>query len=288
MGFYAPAQIVRDASDHGVEVRDVDVNHSLWDSTLEPGTDGRCALRLGFRMVKGLAKKDVDNLLARRGSGYRSLAALQQAGVRTAAIVRLAEADAFRSLGLSRRQAVWAAKRLETQPPLPLFTDLEPPPTAAEPALPVMTPGEEVVADYRHRGLSLKAHPMTFLRPALEARGVIPARALDTVRHEQMTTVSGVVITRQRPGTASGIVFITLEDETGVTNLVVFNHIFERFRRRILGDRILICRGRVEKAQGVIHVIAERFEDAGPLLPLMTADPDTDAKSFLAKGRFFF
>jgi len=263
MGFYAPAQIVRDLRDHGVEVRPADVNFSEWDCTLEGEGEGPFALRLGLRLVRGLGEEDAKRVVEVRGDrvadAYRSPLDLQlRTGLSTAVLARLAGGDAFGSMGLDRRQATWAVRALHDTGPLPLFE-------AAgvdgrirlEPLLPEMSAGEQVAADYRTTGLSLKHHPVALLRGRLDERGVLPAAALDDLADGDRTVVAGIVLTRQRPG--KGIVmFVTLEDETGVANLVVFPSVYENQRRDTLASRLMLCRGKVQKMDGVIHVIAER------------------------------
>ena len=274
MGFYAPAQIVRDAREHGVEVRGVDVNASDWDATLESGKDaGRPALRLGLRQIKGFARKDADALLAARGAGYRSPAdLLARSGLGRAVLTRLAEADAFRSLDLDRRRALWAAKGLRDDG-LPLFAGLAPEQRqGAEPAvrLPEMRLGEHIVSDYAFLELSLKAHPMALLRRGFAREGVARAVELATIEPGSLVAVAGLVLVRQRPGSASGVVFVTLEDETGIANLVVWPDAFERFRAQVMGATLMLCRGRLQREGLVIHVVAEELVDVSRRLAGLT------------------
>jgi len=263
MGFYAPAQLVRDARDHGVEVRPVSVNHSEWDCTLEPRPDGALALRLGFRQIKGLREEDANWIAAARGNGYPDVESLwRRAGVHPDTLERLAEADAFAALGLNRRDALWAAKALKAPAPLPLFgPDGE---GGSEPtvALPQMTLGQEVIEDYLSLRLSLRAHPMELLRPRLSES--LPNDGLPAAKGR--VTVTGLVITRQRPGTASGVIFLTLEDETGTANIVVWKNVYETFRKAVIAGRLVRVTGRIERDGPVTHVIAERVEDVSPLL----------------------
>ncbi len=259
MGFYAPAQIVRDARDHGVEVRPADVNRSEWDCTLEGVGGGAVALRLGLRRIRGLKEEDAERVTGGRGDGYRSPRELwQRTGISPAVLTRLAGADAFNSMGLERRQAAWAVRAMNEAGPLPLFDQAERDRSSRlEPALPAMSAGEHVAADYRSTGLSLKHHPVALLRRRLDERGVLATRELDRLNDGDRTVVAGIVLTRQRPG--KGIVmFVTLEDETGTANLVVFPSIYENQRRDTLTARLMMCRGNVQKVDGVIHVIAER------------------------------
>ena len=273
MGFYAPAQLVRDAQAHGVEVRPVCVNHSRWDCTLEPGRGRLLAVRLGLRMVKGLSNAHAAEIVAARGDDpYPSIAALRRrTRVPAAALQHLAEADAFRGLGLHRREALWAIRGLRDDV-LPLFavadTERMPQPERAEPPVTIipMTDGREVVEDYAHLGLTLRQHPLAFLRGALRHRGITACADLLAARDGQRASVAGLVLVRQRPGTATGVIFITLEDETGVANIVVWSSLFERQRAAVLSASLLECRGRVQREGEVIHVVAERLHDLTPLL----------------------
>lgn len=285
MGFYAPAQIVRDAREHGVEVRPICINGSDWDNTLERRPDGALALRLGFRQIKGFKEEDAEWIVKARGNGYRDPQSLWlRAGLIPAALEKLAEADAFCDTGLTRRAALWQVKAIRSQKPLPLFND----PIDGEniheleTALPVMHLGEEVVEDYVATRLTLRAHPMELLRPTLS--GLTPHAALQTVpigRH----AVCGLVITRQRPGTASGVIFLTLEDETGVSNVVVWPKVYEQFRRVVMGGRLLRIEGYLQREGIVVHLIAQNIQDMsyklsdlGHPLPeaLTTEGPRTD------------
>ncbi|RUS61022.1 DNA polymerase III subunit alpha [Pseudorhodobacter sp. E13] len=263
MGFYAPAQLVRDARDHGIEVRGVSVNHSEWDCTLEPRPDGSLALRLGFRQIKGLREEDAHWIAAARGNGYPDVESLwRRAGIRPDTLERLAEADAFAALGLTRRDALWAASALKAPAPLPLFgPDGE---GGAEPnvTLPQMTLGQEVIEDYLSLRLSLRAHPMELLRPRLP----------ESLPHDKLPQakgrigVTGLVITRQRPGTAAGVIFLTLEDETGTANIIVWKQVYETFRKAVIAGRLVRVTGRIQHDGPTTHLIAERVEDVSPML----------------------
>jgi error-prone DNA polymerase len=273
MGFYAPAQIVRDAQAHGVEIRAVCVNSSRWDCTLEPA-DGRfLAVRLGMRMVKGLSNAHAAEVIAARGdSTYGSVDELwRRAHVPPAALERLAEADAFQHLGLERRAALWAIRGLPDEA-LPLFAAADagrsPRPEIVEPpvSLVPMPAGRNVVEDYSSVGLTLRQHPVAFLRGELQPRRISPCADLLTSRDGQRVTVAGLVLVRQRPGTATGVIFITLEDETGIANLVVWSTLFDRQRRVVLSASMLGCRGRVQREGDVIHVVAEQLDDLSDLL----------------------
>ena len=265
MGFYAPAQIVRDAREHGVQVLPADVNHSMWDNTLEKA--GTLALRLGLRQIDGLPEHVAAALVASREAGgpFRDIADLRaRAGLSPAHIERLASADCFTSLGLSRRQALWDARSLIAAPDLPLFKAAAERDEGAEQArtrLPQMPLSEEVVADYQTTRLSLKAHPMAFLRASLAERGFVRACDLRERKFRSMVQVAGLVLIRQRPGSAKGVCFITLEDETGVANLVIWPDLMEKQRKVIMGARLMEVRGRVEYDDEVIHVIAQRLTD---------------------------
>ena len=275
MGFYAPAQIVRDARDHGVAVLPADVNASQWDCTLE-GEER--ALRLGLRQIDGLPEHVAAALVAEREAGgpYRDVAALRErAGLSPSHIERLASADAFTSLALSRRQALWDARSLVSAPDLPLFRAAAQRDEGAERVpvrLPPMPLSEEVVADYQTTRLSLKAHPLAFLRADLAERGFVRACDLRERKFRSMVKVAGVVLIRQRPGSAKGVCFITLEDETGVINLVVWPDLKERQRKVVMGAGLMEVRGRVEYDDEVIHVIAAHMEDATHRLHMLSDD----------------
>jgi len=273
MGFYAPAQIVRDAAEHGVAIRAVDVNESDWDSTIEDG-----ALRLGLRQVKGLAEADAQRLVAARQKPYRTPGELaRRADLKRGALERLAAADAFRSLGLDRRQALWAVKGLEDEA-LPLFAALADD-GAPEPSLPAMGLGEHVAADYVTVGLSLKRHPMALLRQTFDRARIAPAARLKELRNDGRVKVAGLVLVRQRPSSASGVIFMTLEDESGVANLVVWPPVFERFRRAVMAGRLVECEGRLQREGEVIHVIAERLSDRSELLSRLAHGADIPVAS---------
>ena len=274
MGFYAAAQLVRDAQKHGVEVRDVDINHSDWDCTLEETDEaGKHAVRLGFRQVSGFHKEAGAAVEEMRGSGFDSVRHFWlRTGLKPAIVERLADADAFRSLGLDRRAALWAVRGLGgyggggkgTMPaPLPLFAALEEGgfQREEEMALPAMPLGEHVVLDYGTLRLSLKAHPVSFLRSRFAAQGVTPNADLERIANGARVTLAGLVLVRQRPGTASGVIFATLEDETGVANIIIWPKLFEKRRRIVITSRFLLVRGRVQKEGIVIHIIAEELED---------------------------
>ncbi|MFL5230602.1 MAG: error-prone DNA polymerase [Microvirga sp.] len=287
MGFYQPAQLVRDAREHGVELRPIDVNDSDWDCTLEPAEEPkglvRCAVRLGFRQITGIRKAEIERLVKarERGNGFHSIDQLGAIeGLSRQTLERLAEADAFRSLHLDRRMALWVVKGLDAarltrdggllDQAAPLFT-----PHLADGlfreegvALPGMALSEHVADDYATTGLSLKEHPCTFFRPMLRGLGVTtnvehrnPALPLNSA-----LTVAGIVLIRQRPGTAKGVVFVTLEDETGISNVIVWRDVFEANRRVAMTARFLAVRGRLQREGLVVHVVAESFLDLSPEL----------------------
>ena len=263
MGFYAPAQIVRDAREHGVEVLPVDVNRSQWDHTLEPGADGEMALRLGFRQVKGLREDAMDRLAAARGNGYPDPWTLwRRAGLPAAVLERLARADAFGSLGLDRRRALWAVRRFRPAA-LPLFAAMDEDEQPGDPpaALPAMTLGEQVVDDYASVRMTLRAHPMALLRSEAPFDRATLHSDLLNCRNGQQVEVAGLVLIRQRPGTAKGVVFMTLEDETGAANVIVWPHALERYRPIVMGTRLVRVVGEVQKEGIVIHIVARRLED---------------------------
>jgi error-prone DNA polymerase len=322
MGFYAPAQIVRDAREHKVEVRAVDVNHSDWDCTLEPigrsskpvraelvealhfpsspkeknspstssgRTDESLALRLGLRQVEGFHREVGDRLVAGRTRPYRSVEELRsRGGLPVHAIDRLAEADAFRSIGLDRRQALWDSRALKPALDLPLFVaaDARDEGEEVEPArLPAMPLSEHVVSDYQTVRLSLKAHPMQFLRDHYAARGFLTADELKNTRDGKRVSLAGLVLIRQRPGSAKGVCFITLEDETGIANLVVWPDVFDSQRRIVMGARLMVVHGVVQRddqqpdcpqqsgtGHDIIHLVARKLEDGTPMLRHLSDD----------------
>ncbi|AZO26857.1 MULTISPECIES: error-prone DNA polymerase [Mesorhizobium] len=295
MGFYQPAQLVRDARDHGVEVREVDINHSVWDCTLEGAAfdpsrilerhasmrgiiETAHAVRLGFRQVKGLSQERMEAAVARRGEGYRSVRDLWlRSGLDVGEIERLAEADAFRSLGLDRRSALWEVRALDGRSAaekLPLFDrpalglrELEP-----ETKLPKMPLGEHVVHDYRSLGLSLKEHPVAFLRERLTRAGITPNARLPSVRDGRRVTVAGLVLVRQRPGKGNAI-FLTLEDEKAIANVIIWPRVFDRFRSIVMGARFIRVTGKLQQESDVIHIVADRIEDLTPWLSVLLRPP---------------
>ncbi|QPQ54382.1 error-prone DNA polymerase [Allosphingosinicella flava] len=270
MGFYAPAQIVRDAQEHGVEVRPVCVNASRWDCTLEEQAGEYLTLRLGLRMVRGLANDHAARIIGARGNlPFGSIEDVwRRSGVPITALERIAEADGFACLGVDRRQALWQVKGLG-EAPLPLFAAADQREAEIiEPAVKLtpMTEGREVVEDYRAVQLSLRAHPVQFLRPELDCRGLTPCSALDHVKDGRKVTISGIILIRQKPGSAKGVLFLTIEDETGIANIIIWPHKFETHRRIVLSSSMIAIKGTVQREGGVIHVIADTIEDYTPLL----------------------
>ena len=287
MGFYQPAQIIYDARKHGVKVRGVDVNHSLWDYTLEDKDGSYRALRLGFRQVKGLDTENIDRLIQGRGSGFTRIQELLDAGVSLFALERLADADAFRSMGLDRRQALWEVAAL-SDTPFGLYAG-HPSESEFEESveLPWMGQGEHVIQDYTMLGLSLKAHPVSFVREDLHRRGVVKADQLKDMPDGTWVRIAGLILVRQRPGTASGICFMTLEDETGTANVVVFQKLFDEFRRQIVASRLLVVEGKLQKEGQVIHVVMRKCYDESGLLNKLGEEetkPQPIRKSKFDKG----
>jgi error-prone DNA polymerase len=267
MGFYQPAQIVIDAQKHNVEVRPADINYSTWDNLLEEKSGKHYAIRLGFRQIKGIRQDDMEMLVDRRGKGYKAITALRDAGISIATLERLADADAFCSIGLDRRKALWEVSALQDMPEeifkgQPSESLLE-----TQVSLPLMSQGEHVVQDYNTVGLSLKAHPVSFIRPQLEMLRILSTHQINNVVTDgQLVKVAGLVLVRQRPGTAGGVCFITIEDETGFTNLVVFEKLFEKYRKEILHARLLMVEGRLQREGLVVHVIVSKCIDLTKML----------------------
>ncbi len=266
MGFYQPAQIVIDARKHGVEIRPIDVNCSNWDNALEEKSGNYCALRLGFRQIKGMREEDIWMLAAGRQAPYTTITAVMDAGVPLAALEKLADADAFRSMGLDRRQALWEVSALQDRP-IGLFNGQ----SAASEAeatiiLPNMSPAEHVVQDYGSTALSLKAHPVSFIRDKLRNMNIASTADLSQIPDGAPLAIAGLVLVRQRPGTASGICFITIEDEFGTANLVVFKKLFDKYRTEILRSQLLMVEGRLQREGLVTHIIVHKCHNMTNLL----------------------
>jgi error-prone DNA polymerase len=292
MGFYATSQLVRDAQEHGVEMRAVDVNHSSWDCLLEnsPPPKGNLhsrhssmrgailtthAVRLGLRQIDRFSEQWAKTIESARGAGFDSIRDLWlRTGLPPKALEKLAHADAFNSLGLSRRDALWAVRALQRagdKDNLPLFARVKMPKLEPDAHLPPMLPGQQVIEDYRHLHLSLKAHPVSFLRADLDARGILRHELLPTVMPGRRVTIGGIVLVRQRPGTGNAI-FMTLEDETAIANTIVWPRKFEEYRPVVMGARLISVSGVLQNEKGVIHIVADRFEDLTPLLRRLNED----------------
>ena len=300
MGFYAPAQIVGDARNNGVEVREIDISFSHGDNMLEERCGDYHALRLGFRQIDGFKVRDLDDpqswsgdewceriVAARKRRSFTSLEDFaRDTGLPKRALVLLADADAFRSIGLDRRAALWAVRRLPDDVSLPLFESAaarEQPDENARP-LPEMPLPEQVVADYQTIRLSLKGHPMEFLRPMLASEGIIACEAVCHDRDRQYVRCAGVVLVRQRPGSAKGVVFMTLEDETGIANIVEWPKEMERFRKEVMGARLILVEGHIQSSPDkVVHLVAARLFDRSRDLARL-ADDTPGVKPALPSG----
>ncbi|MEM6534224.1 MAG: error-prone DNA polymerase [Pseudomonadota bacterium] len=279
MGFYAPAQIVGDARSNGVEVRAVDVNLSAWDNTLEPGPGALNAVRLGFRQVDGLGEDEMDALMAARGGGYDHPEDIRRrAGISRRAMELLAAADAFGSMGLDRREALWAVRGEAPGKALPLLAALDVPEQGEEAPtkLPAMPASEHVIQDYQTTRLSLRDHPLRFLRERYRSYGL--QSTADAVASKNGTRVrtAGIVLVRQRPGSASGVYFVTLEDETGIANLVIWPRVGEIYRPVLMGARIMLVSGRLQTADNVTHIVVDQLIDRTPDLQLLTEEAQND------------
>lgn len=276
LGFYPPAQIVTDVRQHGVQVRPVDINYSAWDNLLEEKRGNYHALRLGFRQITGLHERDVQLLMKGRKNKFRSVTELCRAGISQSALAILADADAFRSIGLDRRQARWEVEALRDIP-IELFRE-QPSESELETGiqLPLMSPSEHVVQDYVSTTLSLKAHPVSFVRDRLRQFGAKTTLEINqSTENGEMVRVAGLVLVRQRPGTAGGVCFMTVEDEKSFANLVIFEKLFDTFRKEILGAKLIMVEGKVQREGRVVHVIVRRCFDVSSLLQdLVKTDDD--------------
>jgi error-prone DNA polymerase len=278
MGFYQPAQIVIDAKKHEVKVLPIDINHSFWDNTLEQNTSQEekkgnnsssikyYQLRLGFRQIKGLRKIDVELLINARNESFSCLADLRKCNISQSTLEKLADADAFRSIGLDRRQALWEISSLNDVP-LGLFKDqCKTAPDDEQITLPLMSKVEQVVQDYATTELSLKAHPLSFAREKLGLLNILSSKELAIEKDGSLVKIAGLVLVRQRPGTAGGVCFLTIEDEFGFSNLVVFKNLFEKYRKEILGAKLLMVEGKLQREAAVTHVIVKHCYDLSKLL----------------------
>ena len=269
MGFYAPAQIVRDAREHCVNLLPVDVNSSDVDCTLTPDGSGRPALRLGLRQVRGLGAAAAERLVAERESGYSDIPSLRRrAALDKGALRCLARADAFSSMELTGRRALWEVERLPVGRPLPLFSaaGLDELPDEESAQIPAEPPGERVLRDYGALGLSLKGHPLAFARAQLGELGYGTAEMVAEAGHGDLCAAAGLVLVRQAPQSAEGVVFLTLEDETGVVNVVVWRDVFECNRDTLMSSILLGVRGEVQRENDVIHLVSRRMEDLSDML----------------------
>jgi error-prone DNA polymerase len=270
MGFYQPAQIVIDARKHGVEVRPVDINESGWDNTLEDKVGEYHAVRLGFRQVRGIREEDAQLLLSKRTKKYTSVHELRNIGLTDAALERLADADAFNSIGLDRREALWQVSTKDT--PQAIFSGQASADAKGElVSLPAMSVSEHVVHDYASLSLSLKAHPVSFVREKLTQLRIISTKDLLRGKDGDYVKIAGLVLVRQRPGTAGGICFMTIEDEFGFSNVVIFQSLFDKYRKEILQSKLIMVEGKLQIEGEVIHVIVQKCHDLSKLLRQLTA-----------------
>ncbi|MEP7455412.1 error-prone DNA polymerase [Phyllobacterium sp. SB3] len=264
MGFYPPDQIIRDARKHGVEVRPVDINFSHWDNTLESNENGKLCTRLGFRQVDGFSKHWAELICEKRTQSYTDIEEIRRLTLlEKRAFVLLADADAFRSLDIDRREALWAVRRFPDNTTLPLFHAAETNELAneEETVLPQMKLFEHVIADYESTRLSLKGHPMQFLREMFAAEGVATCNFANGLANNKRVKLAGVVTVRQRPGTAKGVVFMTIEDETGIANIVIWQKLLNIYRKEVMGSRLILIEGIVQSADNVVHVVARKLTD---------------------------
>lgn len=266
MGFYQPAQIVIDAQNHGVTVLPVDINQSEWNNTLENKVGQFFAVRLGFRQAKGLSEEEMNLLVSHRQSGYRNLASLRDIGITQNTLEKLADADAFGSMGMDRRAALWQISALHDRPIALFEGKADNSQHEAQIELPLMPKSEHVVHDYAHTGLSLKAHPVSFIREQLSLMHISSTKVANELADGATVKVAGLILVRQRPGTASGICFITIEDETGIANLVVYQKLFNTFRKEILGSKLLMVEGKVQREGQVVHIVMQRCYNYNGLL----------------------
>ncbi|MGH6827976.1 MAG: OB-fold nucleic acid binding domain-containing protein, partial [Rhizomicrobium sp.] len=275
MGFYAPAEIVRCAAEHRVRVLACDAAYSHWDCTLERDQKGNLCVRLGLRQIDGFREADAQIIGENRGFGYRDFATfVRRTGLARPALVKLAAADALRGFGLDRREGLWAVRRLPADRPLPLFESLSQPDQGTEhiAPLPAMPLSEHVLTDYQTMRLSLKAYPTLFLRSRFAKEGIVTCKAVGGHADGQRARAAGVVLVRQRPGEGNAV-FITLSDETGILNVVIWAKTFETFRKEAMGARLLLVEGRVQKSpEDVVHLMAEKLTDRSADLRLLSGD----------------
>jgi len=273
MGFYQPSQIIIDARRHGVNVLPIDINYSDWDNVLEEKQGKYCALRLGFRQMNGVRQEDIQLLIANRFQYFTGIHQLRNLGLTDAALQKLSEADAFRSIGLDRREALWKASTADT--PHSMFKGQAAPEENFENvALPVMSESEHVVQDYASFSLSVKAHPVSFIREKLAQLHVTSNKELAQKKNGDLVKVAGIVLVRQRPGTAKGVCFMTIEDETGWANAVIFPDLFDKQRKEILQSTLIMLEGQLQVEKEVIHVIVKRCYNISKMLKQLTATQD--------------
>lgn len=286
MGFYQPAQIVIDAKNHGVEVRPIDVNYSCWDNTLEEKAGKFCALRLGFRQVKGIREEDVQHMLQHRKKAFTNIYELRDLQLPATFFETLADADAFRSMGLDRRQALWEFTTKDTS--IELFKGQQPEAAKDENVqLPQMSISEHVVQDYASVSLSLKAHPLTFIREKLDQLHITPIKQLGSMKDGDLVKIAGLVLVRQRPGTSKGVIFMTIEDESGWANLVVFKNIFDTYRKEILQSRLIMVEGKLQIEGEVIHVVVSGCYNFSKLLKGLTSSQKPAERNLFGEARNF-
>jgi error-prone DNA polymerase len=278
MGFYQPSQLVQDARQHGVDVKPIDINYSGWDHQLEEKSGNYNALRLGFRQIKGIRSEDIEVLVRNRKELYRSIDQLRTIGLSDTTLERLADADAFRSIGLDRREALW---EVSTKDHLKaIFAAQKAPDAIGETvSLPQLHLSEHVVQDYATTSLSLKAHPVSFVRSQLEQLHVTATKDLGKLQNGQTVKVAGLVLVRQMPGIAKGVWFMTIEDETGCANLVIFPNIDQAYRKALLGSRLFMAEGTLQVEGEVIHVIVNAGYNLSKLLRKLTAEGKEDLSS---------
>ncbi len=305
MGFYKPAQIIRDAQEHGVEIQQVDINYSDWDNILEKNSinlikpenkntkwrssrDQNTSIRLGFCQIKGFKSKDAETLISKRENGYNSILSMKnRTKLKQDSIKKLALSDSFQTLGLDRRQALWATENLKDPKPLPLFSffSIESLQQEAEVKLKNMTKEDIVIADYKSLQLSLNAHPVSLLRTKLKTKNIIPCKDLVTARDGAIIKVAGLILIRQRPGSAKGTMFITIEDETSNANIIIWPHKIEHYRQNLINSSLIIVEGKLQKEGTVTHIIADKIIDFSHSLaklgkPKITKKVDIKQKNF--------
>jgi error-prone DNA polymerase len=253
-------------------MRPIDINFSNWDNLLEEKSGKYCALRLGFRQIRGLREEDMKLLTSHRIKLFKTIDEIRDLNLSQAALEKLADADAFRSIGLDRRQALWELSTCNDRPIALFKGQVNENATEETVSLPKMSLSEHVVHDYAATSLSIKAHPVSFVREKLHQLHILSAKELSAMSDGDQVKVAGLVLVRQRPGTAKGVCFITIEDETGCANLVVYENLFQKFRKQILQSRLLMVQGKLQREGEVIHVIVKDCYDLSKLLRHLTAN----------------